>query len=117
MSKFIDESLDFFYKSNRILFFFLLSALILLMFGAKIHTILSKNHTVYPYQYKDTIEFVDKDTRKVIKRFENIELTIIDDNQFMYLTKVKENESITREVLVNNQFPPNSYIRLNCLQE
>lgn len=67
------------------------------------------------YKFQDTLEFVDKDTGKVIKRFENVELRILDGNQLIYLTKVKENESITREVIVNTQVPTNSYLRLNCL--
>ena len=67
------------------------------------------------YKFQDTLEFVDKDTGKVIKRFENVELRILDRNQLIYLTKVKENESTTREVIVNTQVPTNSYLRLNCL--
>lgn len=92
------------------IFYFFLSVMILLAFGLKFHTILSKKHTgKIEYKFQDTLEFCDKDTNEVVKRLDNVEFRVLDKNRYMYVVKTPDLPS--PEVLIMNEFPPNTYLR------
>lgn len=92
------------------IFYFFLSVMILLAFGLKFHTILSKKHTeIIEYKFQDTLEFCDKDTNEVVKRLDNVEFRVLDKNRYMYVVKTPDLPS--PEVLIMNEFPPNTYLR------
>jgi hypothetical protein len=83
--------------------------IILLLFGIKFHTILSKNHTgKIEYKFQDTLEFCDKDTDEIVKKLDNVEFRVLGKDTYMYVVKMTVGPS--PEVLIMNQFPPNTYL-------
>jgi len=91
------------------IFFFFLSVMILLAFGVKFNTILSKKHTgKIEYKFQDTLEFCDKDTNEVVKKLDNVEFRVLDKNRYMYVAKTPDLPS--PQVLIMNDFPPNTYL-------
>jgi hypothetical protein len=91
------------------IFFFFLSVMILLAFGVKFHTILSKNHTgKIEYKFQDTLEFCDKDTNEVVKKLDNVEFRALGKDTYMYVVKTPDLPS--PEALIHNKFPPNTYL-------
>jgi hypothetical protein len=61
------------------------------------------------YKFQDTLEFIDKDTEETIERFDNVEFRVLGPEGYMYMVKMTTGPS--PEVLVMNQFPPNTYLR------
>jgi hypothetical protein len=60
------------------------------------------------YKFQDTLEFCDKDTDEIVKKLDNVEFRVLGKDTYMYMVKMTEGPS--SEVLVMNQFPPNTYL-------
>lgn len=60
------------------------------------------------YKFQDTLEFRDKDSDKTIKRLDNVEFRALDKSTFVYMVKLPDGSS---EVLIFEDYPPNSYLR------
>lgn len=69
----------------------------------------NKNIGIIEYKFQDTLEFVDKDTDETVKKLDNVEFRVLDKNRYMYLVKTPDLPS--PEVLIMNEFPPNTYLR------
>lgn len=69
----------------------------------------NKNIGIIEYKFQDTLEFCDKDTEETVKRLDNVEFRVLDKNRYMYVVKTPDLPS--PEVLIMNEFPPNTYLR------
>lgn len=69
----------------------------------------NKNIGIIEYKFQDTLEFVDKDTDKTVKKLDNVEFRVLDKNRYMYVVKTPDLPS--PEVIIMNEFPPNTYLR------
>ena len=61
------------------------------------------------YKFQDTLEFVNKDTEETVKRLDNVEFRVLGKDTYMYVVKTPDLPS--PEVLIMNEFPPNTYLR------
>lgn len=61
------------------------------------------------YKFQDTLEFVDKDTEETVEKLDNVEFRVLDKNRYMYVVKTPDLPS--PEVLIMNDFPPNTYLK------
>jgi hypothetical protein len=60
------------------------------------------------YKFQDTLEFCDKDTDEIVKKLDNVEFRVLGKDTYMYIVKTPYLPS--PEVLIMNQFPPNTYL-------
>jgi hypothetical protein len=60
------------------------------------------------YKFQDTLEFCDKDTDEIVKKLDNVEFRVLGKDTYMYIVKTPDLPS--PEVLIMNQFPPNTYL-------
>lgn len=68
-----------------------------------------KKNDEIEYKFQDTLEFVDKDTEETVKKLDNVEFRVLDKNRYMYVVKTPDLPS--PEVLIMNDFPPNTYLK------
>lgn len=88
---------------------FLLVPWALIAWGAGSIFIKDEKINEIEYKFQDTLEFIDKDTGETIERFDNVEFRVLGPEGYMYMVKMTTGPS--PEVLVMNQFPPNTYLR------
>lgn len=70
------------------------------------------------YSFKDEVEFVDKNTNSSIQTIKNIEFRYLQKDTIMYLVKLPPDirENAPQEVLVMDEMPPNSYLRIKVVK-
>ena len=60
------------------------------------------------YKFQDTLEFRDNDTDRIIKKLDNVEFRVLHKSTYGYVVKTDQESP---EILVIDDFPPNSYLR------
>lgn len=89
------------------IYLFSISCILYIISNAK-NTESNKNIGKIEYKFQDTLEFCDKDTNEVVKKLDNVEFRVLGKDTYMYVVKTPDLPS--PEVLIHNQFPPNTYL-------
>lgn len=69
----------------------------------------NKKNDDIEYKFQDTLEFVNKDTEETVEKLDNVEFRVLDKNRYMYVVKTPDLPS--PQVLIMNDFPPNTYLK------